>query len=561
VALARARGAAVMSPIFDLPGATAGFTLCVPILRNQRERGYILGLYEAQALVSSLVENYVRPDSPVSISSNGREIYSTPGGGARWREGRTLADVEILARRWTVTLRVPQNAFREFRGLVLSMVSVIGALFYSFAMLLLLAHRRSTQLQRGNEALESEVRRRMSSEAEALALNRELTRKVADFQTLLDVIPIGIAVAEDPECRIIRPNRALAAFLGVEPGANISKTGSDDASAAYRFLRNGEEMRPEEMPIRVAATSKRPILGEECQVERSDGSVVDGLAFASPVFDENGRVRGVLSAYVDITESKSQERRRQDLERRLQRAERMQCLGVMAAGIAHDFNNLLTGVIGQASLAADILPPAAEAQSHIASSLEAAHRAAELIKQVLAFTGQSYHDLRPVDLGEVVRESQPSLLTLAGGKAELQFRIADPLPRALADPREIRHALYNLVLNAVEAAEPGRNHIDIGVDAVELRDGEAEMAGSREKPEPGTYVRIEVRDNGAGMPPEIAANAFDPFFTTKFLGRGMGLAEVLGIMRSHNGGVRMESAPRAGTRVELLFRMSEPSGE
>jgi two-component system cell cycle sensor histidine kinase/response regulator CckA len=74
-------------------------------------------------------------------------------------------------------------------------------------------------------------------------------------------------------------------------------------------------------------------------------------------------------------------------------------------------------------------------------------------------------------------------------------------------------------------------------------------------------LRIEVGDNGAGMPPEIAANAFDPFFTTKFLGRGMGLAEVLGIMRSHNGGVRMESAPRAGTRVELLFRMSEPSGE
>jgi PAS domain S-box-containing protein len=560
VALARARGEAVMSGIFDLPGGAAGFYVCMPVLNNQRVRGYILGVYDAQALASSLAEKEVRPDSPVSISTDGREIYSAPGGGARWQEERARAEVEILARRWTIALRVPLNAFREFRGLMLAMVSVIGALLYSFAMLLLLAHRRSAQLQRANAALESEVRRRVSSEAEVLALNRDLTRKVADFQTLLDVIPIGIAVAEDPECRIVRPNPALAAFLGVQPGANISKTGLDAASS-YRLLRNGEELRPEEVPMRVAAAYKRAVLGEECQVERTDGSVVDALSFASPLFDENGRVRGVLTAYVDITESKSQERMRRELELRFQRAERMRCLGVMAAGIAHDFNNLLTGVIGQASLAAEMLPPTAEAQHPIASSLEAANCAAELVNKVLAYTGQSYHDLRPTDLGDVVRESQPVLLSLAGTKAELRFHIAASLPRALADPDEIRHALYNLVLNAVEAAEPGRNLVDISVDSLELRDRELETTVHGEKLEPGIYVQIEVKDNGAGMPPEIAEKAFDPFFTTKFLGRGLGLSELLGIMRSHNGGVRMETAPGAGTSVKLFFPARLPFDE
>jgi signal transduction histidine kinase len=310
--------------------------------------------------------------------------------------------------------------------------------------------------------------------------------------------------------------------------------------------------------MRRAAEAKRDILGEEFQLKLPGGEMVDILSFASPVFDEKGRVRGLLNAYVDITERKSQERMRSELEQRLQRAARMQSLGVMAAGIAHDFNNLLTGIIGEASLAADTISPSAEAQRHIASSLEAAQRAADLVRKVVAYTGQLYYDLRPTDLGEVVRGSEATLLSLAGSKAKIQFRMADPLPQVLADPEEIRHALCNLVLNAVEAAEPGRNCIEIGVDVVELRGDEVELTARKVCLAAGPYLRVQVADNGPGMPPEIAAGAFDPFFTTKFLGRGLGLPEVLGIALSHHGGVKMETAPGGGTSVKLFIPAYAP---
>jgi signal transduction histidine kinase len=355
---------------------------------------------------------------------------------------------------------------------------------------------------------------------------------------------------------VVRPNRALAEFLGVPQAANISFTGGEPANSGYRLVREGRTIGPEETPLRMAVTLKKTVNAQEYRLERPDGSVVDVLGFAAPVFEENGRVRGALAAYVDITERKAEEQMVRELEQRLRRSERMQCLGVMAAGMAHDFNNLLTGMIGQASLAADILPPDDEAQVHIAACLEAGLRAAELVKKVTAYTGASHHQLRPVHFGELVRENKPMLLSLAGPKAELRCHIADPLPTALADPDEARHALVNLVLNAVEAAEPRRNHIHIRVESCELRGADADVRG--DTLDPGLYVKVEVSDDSRGMPPDIAERAFDPFFTTKFLGRGLGLSEVLGIMRSHHGGVRMETSPDSGTTIRLYFPAQAP---
>jgi signal transduction histidine kinase len=423
-------------------------------------------------------------------------------------------------------------------------------------MLLLIARRRSQELNRQKGELETEVARRLTSEAEVLALNHELTRKIADFKTLLDVIPIGIAVAEDAECRVVRPNPALAAVLGVAPGTNISN--APGAVAPLRLLREGAALPPEKFPMSVAAANKAPALGEELQLQSLDGTLVDSLSFAAPVFDGEGRVSGVINAFVDITDRKSQERMRRELEYRLQRSERMQSLGVMAAGIAHDFNNLLAGVIGQASLAAKVISAPAEAEAHIQSSLAAAERAAGLVKKVLAYTGQSFHLPRRTNLADLVRKSEPSLQLLAANKTELQFRFTEPAPAVLADSKELQRALHNVVLNALEAADPAPGRVEVSVDSGELGAGETGVVGRSERLQPGRYVWIEVKDNGAGMPPDVAEKAFDPFFTTKFLGRGLGLAEVLGIMRSHGGAVQLKTEQGVGTSVRLLLPVESP---
>jgi signal transduction histidine kinase len=262
---------------------------------------------------------------------------------------------------------------------------------------------------------------------------------------------------------------------------------------------------------------------------------------------------------VDISERKAQENLRRELEQDLQRAQRMKSLGAMAAGIAHDFNNLLTSIIGQASLAADRLPPDSKAGQHIAASLQSAEQAARLIGQVLAFTGRSYHTPRPTDLGQLITGFHEELVSLAAPKADVRLAIPPQLPMVMADQDEIRQIFHNLVVNAAEATVTDHGAIEICADLYHVSGEERNLALPGETFAPGAYVRVKVKDSGAGMAAEIAERAFDPFFSTKFLGRGLGLAEVLGIMRAHNGAVSLETVPNGGTSVTLFFPAGEKS--
>ncbi len=534
---AKTRRSMVVSEIFVAPNINAAFYACIPQSSDKQIRGYVVGLYDAASLISSLALT-VRPDHRFTVTSAGRRIYSTTSGSAMAEENAS-ASLEIAQQLWTVALHVPLNYFLEFKGLILLIAGVVGALVYSFGMLLYVSLRRSLELHSAN--------------AEVRALNRELNLKIADFQTLLDVTPIGIAVADDPECRNIRTNLALSHLLGVPLGVNISKSRSDADQPSWRMTRDGRELRPEELPMQRAAATGKEVFGEEAQIERADGSVIDVLSFAAPVFDEDGRVRGVLDACVDITEQKKQERLRRELEQRLQRAHRMKSLGSMAAGIAHDFNNLLTSIIGHASLAEENTPNNSAAQQHVTASLEAAHEAARLIRQVLAYTGQSFQKLRPIDLGEVIRNLHPQLVSLAAPKADVRLDIAPQLPQVLADQDEIRRVFRNLVLNAAEATVKERGTIDILLSPYAVSGEERKLTTAGEEMVPGPYVRVEIKDSGSGMRPEIAEGAFDPFFSTKFVGRGLGLSEVQGIMRAHKGAVRLVTVPDVGTSVALFF--------
>lgn len=536
------RGKMSISESFDVPGIGSAIYVCFPIRQAGRVRGYVVGLYETRALIAATAATSILREQEVTIAAGGRRIYGS-GPGHDGPEGNTVAQIPLANQVWRLELHVPMHYFREFRGLIGSVVGVVGALIYSFIVLLTVSQKWSAVLQRVNDALEKEVERRANAETEARALNSELTRKIADFETLLNVIPIGIAVSDQPEAKSIRLNPALADMLGIAKTDGICT--ADMTSLPCRIARNRQDLAPDELPMQIAARTGASVPGEEHRIIRSDGTVLDTLSFASPLFDEQKRVRGALSAHVDISERKS-------LERRLQRAERMKSLGAMAAGIAHDFNNLLTSILGNASLAAASVPEGDPAREYIAASIDSAKQAGFLVRKVLAYTGHAFQTVRPMDLDSTLRKLKPRLETIAAPKAAIHLAIASQLPEILADPEATGQVLKNLISNAVEAMRPEGGVIEIRAARCELQGDEARTALADEDLQPGPYVRLEVKDSGPGMPPEVAERAFDPFFSTKFLGRGLGLSEVLGIMRAHGGAVRLESAP-GGTSVQLYF--------
>jgi signal transduction histidine kinase len=400
-----------ISGSFEAPGTGSAIYVCFPIRQAGRVRGYVVGLYETRALIAATAATSILREQEVTIASEGRRIYgSAPSHDGS--EGNAVAQIPLANQVWRLELHVPMHYFREFRGLIVSVVGVVGALIYSFIVLLTVSQKWSTVLQKVNESLEKEVERRANAEAEARALNLELTR--------------------------------------------------------------------------------------------------------------------------------------------LQRAERMKSLGAMAAGIAHDFNNLLTSILGNASLAASSVPEGDPAREYIAASIESAKQAGSLVQKVLAYTGHAFQTVQPVDLDSTLRKLKPRLEMIASPKAAIHLAIAPQLPQILADPEATGQVLRNLISNAVEAMRPEGGVIEIRAARCELQGDEARTALADEDLQPGPYVRLEVKDSGPGMPPEVAERAFDPFFSTKFLGRGLGLSEVLGIMRAHGGAVRLESAP-GGTSVQLYF--------
>jgi len=250
------------------------------------------------------------------------------------------------------------------------------------------------------------------------------------------------------------------------------------------------------------------------------------------------------------------ERERRRLDAKLQQAQRLESLGVLAGGIAHDFNNLLTTILGNADLLA--MQPRDNQRGDEAAQIRlAALRAAELTQQMLAYSGRGSFTTSPVDLSEVVQEIVQLLASSVSKKAELRCALAPDLPMIAADGSQIRQVVMNLVTNASEAlgSEPGVVDVSTGFrwfEAEELQD-----AFGGETVEPGEKVYLEVSDTGCGMDARALERLFDPFFTTKREGRGLGLAAALGIVRSHSGSIHCTSRVGEGTRFRVLFPGSD----
>jgi PAS domain S-box-containing protein len=238
--------------------------------------------------------------------------------------------------------------------------------------------------------------------------------------------------------------------------------------------------------------------------------------------------------------------------------QKLESIGVLAGGIAHDFNNLLHVVLGNADIALSQLPPGAHAREPLEEVVRATLRAADLTRQLLAYSGKGAFVIRHLDLSNEVREMATLLRTAIAKQAVLAWELAKDLPAVSADPTQIRQIVMNLITNASDALGEDGGTITLRtgvVSTTELQSDRVESIrpGEEGQPASGAYVYLEIADTGAGMTPDTLNRIFDPFFSTKFTGRGLGLAAVMGIVRAHKGLIRIRTAPGEGTSFRVLF--------
>ncbi len=281
---------------------------------------------------------------------------------------------------------------------------------------------------------------------------------------------------------------------------------------------------------------------------------LEGAILETPL--DGPRERGaplLMLAVTDITARKAAEEQRLSLERQMQQTQKLESLGVLAGGIAHDFNNLLTIILGNASLALDELPSMAPARDSLRVIEKTALRAAELCRQMLAYSGQGRFVIETIHLDELIHEMTALFKSSLPRQATLSLNLADALPPLRGDPSQIRQVVMNLVINAAEALGDCGGVVTVSTGAMQCRPDDLVGAGREERLTEGMYVWLEVSDTGCGMDAETQRRVFEPFFTTKFTGRGLGLSAVLGIVHGHQGALQMVSAPGQGTTFKALF--------
>lgn len=259
----------------------------------------------------------------------------------------------------------------------------------------------------------------------------------------------------------------------------------------------------------------------------------------------SGEVARMIGTARDVTA-------RRTLEQKLSQAMKLESIGALAAGVAHDFNNLLVGVVGSASLAQDLLPPGHEAVKLLEDVVDAGQRAATLTAQMLAYSGKAHYHAQHVDVCRAADEAAQTIRPLLQTGTDLVLDCRSAV-KAIGAAEQIRQSIVSVLKNAVESIEGPAGKITLRVQAEEITGRYISEVLKNSDISSGTFVKIEVEDNGAGIDESIKDKIFDPFFSTKFMGRGLGLSAVAGIVRMHHGAISVTSSPGVGTRVEILL--------
>lgn len=275
---------------------------------------------------------------------------------------------------------------------------------------------------------------------------------------------------------------------------------------------------------------------------------VSGLA----TFDGD-QPAGFRVTTIDLTRQKQAEFERKQMEVRLNQAQKLESLGIMASGVAHDFNNLLVAILGNSGLVLRQIQPDSEIY-HLVKDIESgALRASEITDQILTYAGKDTHSFTTLSATDLISEIKNLLRTSVPKKIKLNYELGDKHQYFYGDATQIRHLILNLVINASEAIADDTGSITIRTSHIEATQAFLEQTLLTEGLQPGPFVCLEVSDTGCGMDDETKTKIFDPFFTTKFTGRGLGLAMVFGTVRRHHGTISIYTKQNFGSTFRILL--------
>lgn len=372
-------------------------------------------------------------------------------------------------------------------------------------------------------------RRRAAEEIHRL--NTDLQRRVTEQQTLLDVIPIGIAIAEDPGCKHIRVNPALSSLLRLASSANASLNVPREQRPSYRIARNGIEIPVDSLPLQQAAQG-RQLREAEFDVVHPDGETINLLGYAAPLLDEQGRSRGAVGAFVDITDRKRAQ------EAALQN-ERLAAIGQMVTGLAHESGNALARSQSCLEMLAWELEDRPEAQDLIHRVQSAQDHLKQLYDEVRGYAAPVKLERDSWDLSQIWRQAWENLrLARQGRDASLNEHIGGVNLKCQVDAFRLDQVFRNILENSLTACR--------GPVRIDIRCNETVLAGM-------PAVRVSIQDNGPGLSAEQQQRIFQPFFTTRTKGTGLGMAIAQRIVKAHCGEIAV--GPAVGGGAEIIVTL------
>ena len=435
----------------------------------------------------------------------------------------TAAEQKLLA------VRVADS--RRTGALLLSVnLSGTSLIMLLVAVLVLTARRTHRQLQ----ATVAERTEHLASAHEEVRQSASILQST--FDSMAEAVVVTGTAGE-----IVLSNPAAGKMLGMQPGLNVRTL--DERNLIYQ--NDGTTpLSKDDLPV------VRALRGDEFAereiVVRSRGETATRHLVVSgrPLHDASGAVSGAALVYHDITASR-------ETERKLQQTQKLEAIGKLTGGVAHDFNNMLTVITGMTEALADRLKDQPDLVAVARLIDDAATRATDLVKHMLAFARKQPLQPRNVNINDAVGEIAKLLRPTLGEQIEIETILREDLPLSHIDPSQLANALINMAINARDAM-PNGGKLLLETSNVALDDS---YARSNPDVQPGTYVMLAITDTGTGMPQAVQEKAFEPFFTTKEVGKGsgLGLSMVYGFVKQSGGHIKIYSEVGHGTSIKLYL--------
>ncbi len=430
----------------------------------------------------------------------------------------------------------PESDYAKIMGMVWFLATMVMMIVIVVIILFIFNRKLKKQVTERTEHLQLEITERKKAE-------KNLRASEGFLNSVIENIPNMIFVKDAKELRYIRINKTGEELLGYSTEAFVGKNDYDffPRKEADFFTRKDREVLDSKTLLDIR---------EETVRTRDKGTRILRTK-KIPILNEHGEPEFLLGISEDITEQQRAAEEKKALSAKLRQAQKMESIGTLAGGIAHDFNNILTAIYGYAELAMMEVNRPEKAEKYIEEILQGAGRARELVNQILTFSRKGDRTLKPLQVQTIVKETFKLLRSTLPTTIEISQDINPDCEPVLADPTEIHQVIMNLCTNAYHAMRASGGTLSVSVQPIRLN-GDINHTIHLQ---PGSYLKITIRDTGAGMPEDILGRIFEPYYTTKEQGEGtgLGLAVAHGIITGLHGEITVSSTVGVGTTFTLYL--------